>query len=786
MKTVQTFSEISKSGASAGGKGSALARLSTAGYPVPEGFVILPTAFKSGMLENDSWDIAKGYIKSLKEQTKSDSFAVRSSALSEDSLEASFAGEFETILNVSSENDIFEAIHKVYNSHVSIRVQSYSKAKGIEDSHEIAVVIQKMIQSEISGVLFTVDPVKIDYTVMSGNFIYGLGEGLVSGEITPFPFTFRRNDGKYLGSQELKKYSGKLYKIAKNIEKDMGCPQDIEWAIAEGKIYILQSRPITTLKNNDKYEDECNDSLKGDYLWSNSNFAEAVPDVMTPMTWSVLKTLMLYTEPFKVPGNHPFVGNICGRPYVNISVNASLMNASGTNLRDSLKKWENVFGFIPTDINVPLIKFNFVDILSVIPGNIKWNLKAQKIFKKFPEFVVSNPSWCKNMRNKLDDINDAESLIDAWNTELEPYFFGSCIKLRAAMKIFQDSAFKLRRDLIRLVGEKDTNQLMSYLRGNSGLASLGPMTSLYKVAAGLITKDEYVESYGYRGPHESELSIPSPDENSGFIDSLLKELTKSDIDVNKLFDNQQIEYKKALERLQIQYPQQYKKIVNNLEKVSFNAGMREAIRSEYTRVYRVIRKYAVVAGKLTGLGDDVFFLKMSELQKFLKGDYQAADFIEKRKKDYQMYCSFPQYPTLIIGHFYPFKWAKDQNKRSDLYDFHAQKEVKVSSESLIKGFAGAAGIVEGTVRKIDKIEDGYLLKEGEILVTSTTNIGWTPLFPIAAAIVTDIGAPLSHAAIVARELGIPAVVGCGNATMFLETGDRVIVDGGSGVVRKVT
>jgi pyruvate,water dikinase len=101
----------------------------------------------------------------------------------------------------------------------------------------------------------------------------------------------------------------------------------------------------------------------------------------------------------------------------------------------------------------------------------------------------------------------------------------------------------------------------------------------------------------------------------------------------------------------------------------------------------------------------------------------------------------------------------------------------------ITGFAGSAGTVEGLVRRLDRPQEGNQLRPGEILVTATTNVGWTLLFSRAAAIVTDVGAPLSHAAIVARELGIPAVVGCGNATMYLNTGDRVRVDGGQGVCR---
>jgi pyruvate,water dikinase len=147
---------------------------------------------------------------------------------------------------------------------------------------------------------------------------------------------------------------------------------------------------------------------------------------------------------------------------------------------------------------------------------------------------------------------------------------------------------------------------------------------------------------------------------------------------------------------------------------------------------------------------------------------------------YQRYCGLPPYPALIYGRFDPFQWAGDPNRRSDFYD--ARQIGAVALSSTIKGFAGSAGCIEGIVRRIDRVEDGNQIQPGEILVTTITNIGWTPLFPRLAAIVTDVGAPLSHAAIVARELGIPAVVGCGNATTLLKTGDAVRVDGEHGIV----
>lgn len=133
----------------------------------------------------------------------------------------------------------------------------------------------------------------------------------------------------------------------------------------------------------------------------------------------------------------------------------------------------------------------------------------------------------------------------------------------------------------------------------------------------------------------------------------------------------------------------------------------------------------------------------------------------------------------IRGRFDPFRWAADPNMRSDVFDEHGDE---APPSDVVKGFPGATGVVEGAVLVLAGAEEGDQLLDGEILVTTVTNVGWTPLFPRAAAVVTDVGAPLSHAAFVARELGVPAVVGCGNATMRLRTGDRVRVDGERGIV----
>lgn len=784
MKHVQTFGELDgKSAAYAGGKGRVLAKLYQAGYKVPDGFIIFPSAFEGGQLKPSALAQVQGNIDRLRRKKREVSFAVRSSALSEDSEDASFAGEFETVLGAGSDEEIHNAIRTVYSSRESKRVEAYSLAKGMGVSHGIAVVVQVLVRADISGVLFTADPITGSRSVISGNYVYGMGEALVSGEATPYAFRFKRPGGSYEGPAEFGSHAAGLYKTAVKIEKAMGAPQDMEWAVAGGKIYLLQSRPITTLKGGNPATGEWNDSLTGDYLWSNANLTEANPDIMTPLTWSLVKIMNIDAQPFRVPDGYPMIGNIGGHPYVNLSLMASLLHVFGTDVRKILQKWGEALGSIPEGVEVPLLPLRLTQVLATIPENIRWEFKANCLYKTLPEFVAINPDWCTNICREIRNTTEKLELARLWTEKIHPHYLQSCFMLRAVMKKFQEPVFKFGPKLKKLVDLADANTLLSNLRGGSSLESLGPVTALSRLAKGELSREEYLKQYGHRGPHELEVSIPGPDEDPDWIDRQLEDFRKSPVDIGALLSNQQKEFDKALKRLQESYPGKFNGIKARLDAISTAACMREALRSEFTRVNRVVRFFAQKAGELTGMKDDVFFLTMGEIIDLLAGRSGVPDFIEKRRETYKKYCFLPPYPALINGRFDPFQWSKDPNRRSDLFDSHTG-DIRWPS-GVIKGFAGAAGTAEGTVRRLNNIEEANLLQPGEILVTETTNIGWTPLFPRAAAIVTDVGAPLSHAAIVARELGIPAVVGCGNATMLLHTGDRVCVDGAGGTVKMI-
>jgi phosphohistidine swiveling domain-containing protein len=766
----------------AGGKGGMLARLYQAGYPVPEGIVVLPDAFIGDELRPEAWAQLQAQLERMRAaEDGMAAFAVRSSALSEDSARASFAGEFETVLDVHTDEMIRAAIHTVRRSRHDERVRVYSQAQGIGDAHDMAVVVQRLIRADISGVLFTADPVTGSRVGMMGNFVFGFGDELVSGEAEPYTFTLRRPKGKYEGPSELKRFARKLYKLAGRLERELGCPQDIEWAMAQGRLFLLQSRPITTLRGHDPATGERNESLTGDYAWTNQLLGEVYPEVMTPSTWSVWEILFRRQSIGGIPG----VGNIGGRAYANVSLVYSMLMKVLRKHEKAVDYIEGVLCTVPEGIEIPAVPIpTKALIFQGLPYQLKTELAKKRLEKSLTEIIATNPEQCRTLQRQIQQTEERAALISLWREQLEPLFSGLLTLQDASNEKVFSLYGSLKKELTQLCGDSDANTLLSTMGDDSGqLASLGPLLGLARVARGEMSRAAYVAQYGHRGPRENHLSAPRPAEEPDWLDQQLREFEKAAVNVETLAESRRSDFEAAWERFRDRYPKKVKSIRHKIDEVSERSRTRESVRLELTRAVGVIRTFFLRAGESTGLGEDVFFLSYQELMDVLAGDDSARATIPARRETHARYSALPAYPSFIRGRFNPIHWASDPHRRSDIFDAHAP--VPASASDTVKGYAGSAGRAEGMVRRIDRPEEGDQLQPGEVLVTATTNVGWTLLFPRAAAIVTDVGAQLSHAAIVARELGIPAVVGCGNATMLLHTGDRVVVDGGRGIVKVV-
>jgi pyruvate,water dikinase len=343
---------------------------------------------------------------------------------------------------------------------------------------------------------------------------------------------------------------------------------------------------------------------------------------------------------------------------------------------------------------------------------------------------------------------------------------------------------KLKSKLTKLVGEDETNKLLTTISSAGELASLGPLVGLSKLRRGELSREEYLQQYGHRGSEENELAEPRPYEDPDWLDRQLAEFNQSPADVPELLAKRDAESAAVWVNIKRNLPPKKAQAIERTVKGITEANtLREATRSELTRLVSIIRVWFLRAGELAGLNDGVFFLAVDEVIGVLSGDTSSVAHIPARREAYEKYKALPNLPAWIRGRFDPFQWAADPNRRMDVFDTHAPTAaVAPSDDRVIKGHPGSAGRAEGTVQRINSPDEGHRLQPGDVLVASTTNVGWTPLFPRAAAVITDIGGSLSHAAIVARELGIPAVVGCGDATIRLKTGDRVRVDGERGTV----
>jgi len=749
--------------------------------------------------------------------------AVRSSATVEDLPGMSAAGQHDTYLNVRGEAAVLDAVKRCWASLWSARAMSYRARAGVDPGDvSIAVVVQRLVPAEAAGVLFTTDPVSgaRDQVVISAN--WGLGESVVAGDVTPDVAVVGRSAGKAgkagklasyrIGSKEVMTVADgagtrtadtppgqraaavlsperaeELAATGLAIEELYGEPVDVEWALAGGELFVLQARPVTARGPGAVGAgEEWNDSLGGDYLWSNGNFGEALPDVMTPATWSFVKMTMARNS-LQSPPAYPGFGRIGGRFYFNVSMSIALEALVGLSPRRFLAIVGPVFGKLPPVEEIPRPRLPRLRATRLMAGRLLALIRRVIASRRrMPEFLASSPRRCEQLRAEIEQATDAAVLARLWHQKVRP-LLEEADDMLGTVGVQGGALASIPGKLTTLVGEADAALLLSGQQaGSTQLASLGPAVGLARLARGEIDRDAFTREYGHRGPHEVELSIPRPAEDPAWIDGQLAAIRDTARDAEALLARQEAARAAAWERLTERDPGKAATARTMIARWAPLAREREAVRSEVIRSAWVARAWVLRAGKLTGHGDDLFLLELEETFGLLRGDPAPLATVPARRVSYETYRALPPYPSVIRGHFDPIRWAADPNRRVDYYDQHAQTASPAKAAGTITGFPGAAGVVEGIARVLRTPEDGAQLGDGEILVTTVTNIGWTPLFPRAGAVVTDVGAPLSHAAIVAREFGIPAVVGCGDATTRLHSGDRVRVDGGNGTVEVLT
>jgi len=766
-------------------------------------------------------------------------YAVRSSATMEDSAAWSCAGQFETVLGVSVVN-LPEAVRHVWTSMWSQRACSYRmRQEGGAVLQAMAIVIQQQVAADVSGVLFTCDPVRGDRDRMVIEAVAGLGESLVSGRVTPDRWTVSkeplsivdyRSAGRFREPRvsDRSKSGGaedrgvldeamvlELARLGQRIEREQGGPQDIEWAIAGGKVYVLQARPVTTLPA------AAPSTVEDRQVWTNVNTAEVMPDVMTPMTWSVMEplTLRLLGHYFDKLGidlaGYRLLGQIAGRAYFNLNTLIAcarrIPGMGEKGITDMFGGQQGLGEIRIAEDDLPQFRLSLLRLACRISGLLLEFLtfssgKGQAILERVRHTVDAeaalDPATLSSAEMALQVSRTAASMAD--DTEAFDLFgMGKTYDMvlySNCRKWFGDGGHSLASRMLVGLGRNENAQAGLDLWGLANMAASHDATRRALLAADsfaslrsalslaeagkefLAAWDRLLQRHGHHCRGELELLNPrwaeTPDYVLRQVQSYLRAIGEAD-------DNFLKRYGTLAERRGQAVTEARRRLRNPLKRAAMNfllrkahgcAPLRESIKSEIVRRGAVVRRWLLeLGGRLTAAGllvdrEDVFFLRLDELEETLRPDCDREELhrrVAARRREYQAYQAVTP-PPIVVGQF-------------DLRQSQATPSAAESTE-VLTGVAVNPGVVVGPARVILRAGEDPI-RPGEILVAPFTDPGWTPYFLNAAAIVTDLGGILSHGSVIAREFGIPAVVNVGHATQLIHTGQVLEVDGVKGTVR---
>jgi len=734
-RRVLDFGEAASLGASElGSKAANLARLSAAGFPVPPGFVVTPPA--EGHLREASGQIAKAAGELGAER-----FAVRSSGTAEDLEDASFAGQYETFLNVPLEG-LPDAIRQVFGSASASRVSAYREARS-ELSDEIpvpgmAVLVQAMVDADSSGVAFTADPLtgRRDEVVITA--VRGLGEGLVSGEAVGDEWVVRSGDalcrreseGAITAEQALE-----IAGLARRVEDTFESPQDIEWAISGDKLYLLQARPMTALPEAVGWEPPA-----PGYWMRNFRLGEWLPEAMTPLfaDW-----LLVLIEEGYLGGLRSAAGAAVpfGYAQVNGWYYTALPEVSLRLLARSLL--ESRGRMVPFMWNA-LIRVNNdpvgADRAVLRRLAERWR---DELLPRYRRLVES-------AKERMGSATPAELawIVDEVGTTAGEYLFSLAVVGGSAWKMEAALAKFFRRNLSE---EMDFGPQV-LLRGLPG------------VEAG--TPPHAVQSADWYRPTLGELGLAGEDPEGR---ERRREIAAEREAAEGACRSALADRPKLLDRFDalLGVAQRY-------------AVLRERQARDFTLGWPLLRSCVLRLGEgLAARGviedaEDAFFLTRAEIDGRGDPSGAAAERVADRRRawEHQRRLAAP----LDLG-------TPPRAIRTLVHGAaEAARTKPVPPDAILVGEPASPGRASGAVRIVRGPKDFGGFRDGEVLVARLTAPAWTPLFGRATAVVTDGGTLAAHASLVAREYGIPAVVGAGDATLRLRDGQAVTVDGGAGTV----
>ncbi len=764
--------------------------------------------------------------------------AVRSSALHEDDHDASAAGLQETVLGVAGVDGVCAAVLRCFASIYQERAMTYLARRPPRARREVAVgvVVQRMVRADAAGVLFTVDPVSRERGVMVVEAAFGLGCSVVDGGISPDVFRVDRASGRVLsrnlgdkpaavrvreGGGTFREPVGEALRRAPAItdaqiralcalgdaaERHAGGARDLEWAWEDGVLWALQSRPIVGLSG--PREAALDDPSA--WVWSNVNVGEALPGVATPLTWSIAAAFsdLGFRRAFGalgcvVPEGVELVGSFHGRIYLNL-----------TNFMRIARQ-------VPVLNPRMLLEFGGGGGLDEVERQVEpgeWGTFLARLPVTGVRYVAENAGLDRRVGRFEDEFRAARGRMESLdlrslsNAALDA-LFGDLLSLldrTGAVMLTCASGYLSSvvglRTLLRFAARDDADRFeRDLLSGVSDLESAAPGITLFHLAevarsepaaraviarsdpATLAVEDlppgptrrafaSFLRAYGYRCPREAELSTPRWREAPATLFAALRAyLEQGDDSAIRRAERQHALRAEAEAELARRLPPVARAAARHLLQRTWRfSRLRERMRARVTEVLGFFRAAALEASRRIELASPdagagaAFYLRVDEVRAWLTGELgDPTALVAVRRAQVARDVARPDPPPTFVG-------APP-----------ASSPTTIPVGDRWTGVAASPGVVTGVVRVLRDPADGAALKPGEVLVTAVADVGWTPLFLMAAAVVTELGGALSHAALVAREYGVPAVVNVPGATRALRTGDRVRVDGDHGVIERL-
>jgi rifampicin phosphotransferase len=717
-----------------GAKANNLALLAREGFPVPPGLVVTPAA-------GERWEEARPLLLEAASGLGEERFAVRSSGTAEDLEGASFAGQYETVLSVPLEG-LTGAVRRVLDSAAASRVAAYREARGEASAGNgrprMAVLVQAMVDADSSGVAFTADPLtgRRDEVVITA--VRGLGERLVSGEAVGEEWLVRDEDATLRRESEGTLTAEKALEVAvlaRRVEAHFGPPQDVEWAISGDELYLLQARPMTALPEAVAWEPP-----QPGYWMRNFRLGEWLPEAMTPLfaDW-----LLVLIEEGYLGGLRSVAGAAVpfGYAQVNGWYYTSLPEVSPRLLARALL--ESRGRLVPFMWNA-LIRVNNdpvgADRAVLRRLADEWR---DELLPRYRRLVAG-------AEERIGSATPAElvSIVDEVGTTAGEYLFSLAIVGGSAWKMEAALAKFFRRNL----SEEVDFVPQVLLRGLPGTDTQTPPHA--------------VQSADWYRPTLGELGIAG-EESEGR--ERHHEIAAEREAAEGACRSALADWPKLLDRFDalLGVAQRY-------------AVLRERQARDFTLGWPLLRRCTLRLGEdlaargVIAAAEDAFFLTRAELDG--RGDSSGA--VAGRVADRRR--AWERQRRLVA----PLDLGTPPRAIRKLVHGAAEaaRTKPVPPDAALVGEPASPGRASGAARIVRGPEDFGGFRDGEVLVARLTAPAWTPLFGRAAAVVTDGGTLAAHASLVAREYGIPAVVGTGNATLRLRDGQAVTVDGGAGTV----